>query len=309
MAPNIGDIKAPERPIRGARRARGAKDAVVARTRVRRACEHPRDPDTRRVARHSVGAFFQAVRVGINGRIRTTVVERFRACVLYLRAIENCLVRESRNMAASSSSAYDLSSSPSHLLHRAQQYAADRFAAAFNGEDITQRQFAVLNGVAAQQGLTQTDLVKLTGIDRSTLAELVARMSTKGYLKRSRAKSDARANTLNLTAKGRSLLTKALPKVRKADQAILDTLAKTKQSTFLAMLKSIDESLDAQEEAAAAPKPPTRKAPARKAATRKAPARKAATRKAATRKAPARKTARGGKSAPTRRRSTTRRSR
>src|SRR5262245_13882325 len=73
-----------------------------------------------------------------------------------------------------SAAGYDLSSSPSHLLHRAQQFAADRFAAAVEGESITQRQFAVLVGVAAKEGLTQTDLVNATGIDRSTLAELVA---------------------------------------------------------------------------------------------------------------------------------------
>ncbi|MGD2132852.1 MAG: MarR family winged helix-turn-helix transcriptional regulator [Maricaulaceae bacterium] len=155
---------------------------------------------------------------------------------------------------ATSSSGYNLQTSPSHLLHRAQQYAADRFSTAFGKQAITQRQFAVLVGVAQKEGLTQTDLVRATGIDRSTLAELVARMSSKGLLKRSRAKTDARANTVSLTPKGRTLLSGALPKVRAADSAILGTLAKTKQSGFVSTLKDIAETLDKAEEAASAPR-------------------------------------------------------
>lgn len=154
-------------------------------------------------------------------------------------------------MAKTSNSAYDLKSSPSHLLHRTQQFAADRFAAAVGDDPITQRQFAVLIAVSAQEGLTQTDLVNATGIDRSTLAELVARMAKNGLLKRTRAKNDARANTVSLTPKGKTLLAKTLPKVKKADDAILSLVAKTKQSGFLATLQEYATALDAGDAAPA----------------------------------------------------------
>jgi DNA-binding MarR family transcriptional regulator len=156
---------------------------------------------------------------------------------------------------AKSSGGYDLKASPSHLLHRAQQFAADRFAAAVGGDSITQRQFAVLVGVAAQEGLTQTDLVKSTGIDRSTLAELVARMTKNGVLKRARAKTDARANTVSLTPKGRALYSRMLPKVRKSDDAILGIVPKTKQTAFVSTLKEIAEALDSEESGETKPKP------------------------------------------------------
>ena len=77
-------------------------------------------------------------------------------------------------------SKFELSESPGHLLHRAQQFAAERFAKSMAGAKLTQRQFAVLHATAKKEGLTQTDLVKATGIDRSTLAELVARMVKNG---------------------------------------------------------------------------------------------------------------------------------
>ncbi len=155
---------------------------------------------------------------------------------------------------ANSSASYNLKSSPSHLLHRTQQFAADRFTAALGDDPITQRQFAVLVAVAAQEGLTQTDLVNATGIDRSTLAELVARMAKNGLLKRTRAKNDARANTVSLTPKGKTLLAKALPKVKKADDAIMSLIAKTKQAGFLATLQDYAGALDSDEPTAPKPK-------------------------------------------------------
>ena len=65
-----------------------------------------------------------------------------------------------------------LDRSPSHLLHRALQRALDIYAETAGPTAVTQRQFAVLAAVAAHEGLTQADLVRSTGIDRSTLAEL-----------------------------------------------------------------------------------------------------------------------------------------
>jgi len=100
---------------------------------------------------------------------------------------------------------FDLAVSPGHLLHRAQQFAADRFSEATGGVEITQRQFAVLCAVKADEGLTQTRLVQATGIDRSTLAELVTRMAAKGLLLREKAPGDARANAVRFTDEGRKL--------------------------------------------------------------------------------------------------------
>ena len=59
--------------------------------------------------------------------------------------------------------------------------------------DLTPRQLAVLVTVAQNEGLSQTGLVDRTGIDRSTLADIVRRMQRKGLLQRRRTKEDARA--------------------------------------------------------------------------------------------------------------------
>jgi len=144
---------------------------------------------------------------------------------------------------------FDLAQSPGHLLHRAQQFASERFSAAMGEAKLTPRQFAVLSATAAEEGLTQTQLVKSTGIDRSTLAELVSRMVRNGLLARKKLPEDARANAVHLTDEGRTALAAATQGASEADRAILSALPKNKRASFLETLRRIAETLEKGEEA------------------------------------------------------------
>ena len=128
-----------------------------------------------------------------------------------------------------------LDRSASHLLHRAQQYAAERFES-MGSMDITLRQFAVLAAVSENEGCSQSELVKLTGIDRSTLADMVARMERRGLVERRQARLDARAKSVHMTDGGREALDAAKPMVQKADDAILDMMPKNRRRAFLGVL-------------------------------------------------------------------------
>jgi len=145
-----------------------------------------------------------------------------------------------------------LERSPSHLLHRALQVALDIYAEEIGPDAVTQRQYAVLAAVAAHEGLTQTDLVRTTGIDRSTLADLVARMIGKSLLARQRSAADARANTVRLTDLGREALDLAAPRVAAADERILKLLPARKRDAFLDVLKDMSHAAETPE----APEPP-----------------------------------------------------
>ena len=131
-----------------------------------------------------------------------------------------------------------LADSPSHLLHRALQLALDLYASEASGL-VTQRQFAVLSAVAADEGLSQTDLVRTTGIDRSTLADLIARMIAKGLLDRARSEVDGRAKTVRLTAVGREALAAAEPRAAAADLRLMELLGRRKGEKFIALLQSL----------------------------------------------------------------------
>jgi len=140
---------------------------------------------------------------------------------------------------ATKSSISALDASPSHLLHRALQLALDIYALDGQSGGLTQRQFAVLCAVSDDEGLSQTGLVRATGIDRSTLADMVARMISKGLLARERSVSDARANTVRLTEFGRAALNSAAPRVEAADQRLLDLLGAKKREAFMDSLRKL----------------------------------------------------------------------
>lgn len=143
-----------------------------------------------------------------------------------------------------------LDRSPIHLLHRAGQCAGDVFHGEIGDTDLTPRQYAVLLTVAQNEGLSQTQLVERTGVDRSTLADIVRRMLKKGLLQRRRTKEDARAYAVRLTDEGWRVLNICEPVVKRIEQRILDALPEGNRNQFLEDLSVIIESLsDAQSDA------------------------------------------------------------
>lgn len=141
------------------------------------------------------------------------------------------------------SSAGRLERSPIHLLHRAGQCASDIFTSEMGDAGLTPRQFAILLSVAQNEGVSQTDLVERTGVDRSTLADIVRRMLRKGLLQRRRTKTDARAYAVKLTEEGWRVLRAAEPMVRRVDDRILAMLPAKQRDQFLSDLMTIVEAL------------------------------------------------------------------
>jgi DNA-binding MarR family transcriptional regulator len=127
----------------------------------------------------------------------------------------------------------------SHLLHSASQRADDLFAKEVGNADITPRQFALLVAVAELDDPSQTDLVAATGIDRSTIADIIRRMMQKGLLGRRRSREDARVNLVRLTREGERVLKSTRPKATKADAALLASLNADQRTGLLDALKII----------------------------------------------------------------------
>ena len=140
-----------------------------------------------------------------------------------------------------------LKASALHLLHRAGQCAGDIFQSEMASGDLTPRQFAVLVAVSQNEGLSQTNLVHMTGIDRSTLADIVRRMLKKNLLQRRRTKDDARAYSVKLTDEGWSALRDAEPTVRRVDDRVLSALPEVQRERFLHDLAMIVSALSLPE--------------------------------------------------------------
>ena len=154
-----------------------------------------------------------------------------------------------------------LARSPCHLLKRASQYAASVYMDQVGRTGLTQRQFAVLMGAEKNEGASQTELVRVTGIDRSTLADLVARLMAQGYLQARRGRDDGRTNAVRLTAAGRRALRAAEPGAGEADKQVIAAVPPKLRKGFIEGLMSLASQLEDEEPPPQkAPKPPSRKA-------------------------------------------------
>jgi DNA-binding MarR family transcriptional regulator len=71
--------------------------------------------------------------------------------------------------------------------------------------DLTAQQAAVLAAIAEAQKPSQSALVDATGIDRSTMTDIVGRLSRKSLISRRRDTRDHRRNVVELTTKGKEI--------------------------------------------------------------------------------------------------------
>ncbi|MGH7633944.1 MAG: MarR family winged helix-turn-helix transcriptional regulator [Gemmatimonadaceae bacterium] len=132
-----------------------------------------------------------------------------------------------------------LDNSPLHLLHRVRQCAGELFQEEMAGIDLTARQYVVLVAAAQEDGLSQQDIIETTGIDRSTVSQVVQTMARKGLLKRRRTREDARAYAVTLTTHGRDVLKASEPIVCRIDEAIVAALSAARAAAFLDALRTI----------------------------------------------------------------------
>lgn len=132
-----------------------------------------------------------------------------------------------------------LDESPTHLFHRVLQCANSVCEAEQKDADLTLRQVSVLLTVARNEGLSQTGIVERTGIDRSTLADIVRRLQRKGLLRRRRTRQDARAYAVNLTDQGQRSMRVAESLMQRVDERILGALSPKERDRFMAGLHGI----------------------------------------------------------------------
>jgi DNA-binding MarR family transcriptional regulator len=131
-----------------------------------------------------------------------------------------------------------------HMLRRAEQYAIDLYTEEVGPKGLTPRQFTVLLAVEQNEGISQTELVAKTGIDRSTLADLVARLIRKGLVQRRRTKEDARANSIRLSAAGKRALMATQPAAASVNKRLLSALPSDSRKNFVSALDVISKALD-----------------------------------------------------------------
>jgi DNA-binding MarR family transcriptional regulator len=126
-----------------------------------------------------------------------------------------------------------------HLLRRVDQCAAQLYTTESSDRDLTLRQLAILTAISQQEDLSQTDLVSITGIDRSTVAGIVSRLIRKGLLERRRSPSDGRAYCVRLSKRGAKAVAGADRLYTKIEKKLLAGMPASEANQFVSTLKTI----------------------------------------------------------------------
>ncbi|MEU2908571.1 MarR family winged helix-turn-helix transcriptional regulator [Streptomyces massasporeus] len=152
--------------------------------------------------------------------------------------------------------AADLTTHPGHLARRLQQ-AHYLLWNAMVSEEITSPQFAVLNTLVAEPGLDQRTVGERVGLDRSTIAEVISRLSRRGLLDKVRDPQDGRRSLLHLTDEGARTHRKLTVRTARMNQVFLAPLTADERTVFFDLIRRVAdaaEGLRNPEEPLAAPR-------------------------------------------------------
>src|SRR5207244_12661314 len=99
---------------------------------------------------------------------------------------------------------------PGHLLRRAVQ-VMDLLWNKEVSQTITSPQFAALNALYGEPNLDQRTLGQRVSLDRSTMAEMVSRLSARGLIRTERDTRDGRGKTNKLSNIGPRAVAETVP--------------------------------------------------------------------------------------------------
>jgi len=129
----------------------------------------------------------------------------------------------------------DLMQHPGHLMRRAVQVMNVLWSQEVS-HTITSPQFAVLNALHREPNIDQRTLGERISLDRSTMAEVVARLTARGLISGERHSSDGRRKTIKLTPKGYRALQQLIPATHTMTARLVGALDAEEQVELLRLL-------------------------------------------------------------------------
>jgi DNA-binding MarR family transcriptional regulator len=121
-------------------------------------------------------------------------------------------------------------------LRRAQIAAFQNFNQALAAFDMTPGRFGVLQVIAANSGLSQSELGAILGIDRSTVVAVIDRLERGGLVRRLPAPNDRRSYALALSETGIATLAELEQRVLAHEQDIARNLAPPEREMLIKLL-------------------------------------------------------------------------
>ncbi len=143
------------------------------------------------------------------------------------------------DLAVSSSDLEDLIG---YNLKRAYVVVQTDFRAALGQDGLAPRAFSALSLAVERPNITQSELARMLGIERSGLVAIVDELESRGFLSRTAVPGDRRVQALVPTEAGCAAYAQAVAAVRDHEERLLDDLTADDKDTLLRLLKKIRKS-------------------------------------------------------------------
>jgi DNA-binding MarR family transcriptional regulator len=123
---------------------------------------------------------------------------------------------------------------PGYLLRRLHQIHYALFYEECAGFGITPVQYGLLTILSTNPDTDQVTLANALGIDRTNVADVLARLEQRGLVERTRSEADRRMVLARLTRNGEELVERMHPAMARAQERLLETLDDEEREAFVA---------------------------------------------------------------------------
>ena len=122
-------------------------------------------------------------------------------------------------------------------LKRAYMIVRDDFRRQVEQTVLSPRAFSVLTLIVETPGMTQSEVARRLGIERSGLVSIIDDLEARGLASRCAVPGDRRSQALVATPEGCALHQQTLERVHAHERALLAVLSPAEQAQFLTLLR------------------------------------------------------------------------
>jgi len=134
---------------------------------------------------------------------------------------------------------YRLEDQVGYWLRRAYQRHMAIFAGVMSDLDLTSMQFAALVKLHELKAVSQTELGRLTGMDRATISGVVARLKRRDLVLYKPDPLDKRSRIIALTPAGESMLTDAMQRIARVTEQTLEPIDPPERESLRTILQKM----------------------------------------------------------------------
>jgi DNA-binding MarR family transcriptional regulator len=127
-----------------------------------------------------------------------------------------------------------------YFVRRLQVWVFQDFIRTLTPIDISPAQYSVLVVIAANPGLSQSDLADRLGIERARLVRLLDKLERRGLTQRLASRSDRRSHALRLTHEGRRTLRQANVLAARHETQLVEKLGSERRKLLMSVLRDFE---------------------------------------------------------------------